>query len=216
MKSYPDVDTAPVTNTFPNATVAPTDGGIWNTREVLLNAYVDESAHESAGLCLVGVAVLDKSIESEVNEALQAALPTGAKRLHWNKDGASVRSKVIDIIAEYTHHCRVYLSYFDDRKRIDKAREACLMHMYSDMGGKPYGEIILDQRTKHQDTRDLVLWTNQCVRLNLPHPPAVRHDGTATEPLLWLADAVAGAVGDNLVKGDNSYVRTLAHKLEIV
>ncbi|SDP65386.1 hypothetical protein SAMN04487914_12377 [Arthrobacter sp. ok909] len=190
-------------------------GTVWNTH-VVLKAYVDESAHVAAGLCLVGVAVLDKTIEEEVLQDLQKALPRGAKRLHWNKDGAAVRSRVVEILAERTHHCRVYLSYFDDSKRSEKARDACLAHMFADMGGRPYGEIILDQRTKHQDTRDLVAWTNLCVRLSLPHPPVVRHDGTTTEPLLWLADALAGAVGEHLVKGDDTYVRALAHKLEIV
>jgi hypothetical protein len=182
---------------------------------VQLKAYVDESAHVAAGLCLVGVAVLDENAEYEVLTALLDALPNGATRLHWNKDSDAVRSKAVDILAEYTHHCRVYLSYFDDSKRSEKARETCLNHMFSDIGGRPYVEMILDQRTKHQDTRDLMLWTNHCKRLSLPNPPLVRHDGTTTEPLLWLADALAGAVGDHLVKGNKTYVQTLAHKLEI-
>lgn len=32
-----------------------------------------------------------------------------AAPLHWNKDGATVRSRVVEILAERTHHCRVYL-----------------------------------------------------------------------------------------------------------
>lgn len=42
-------------------------------------------------------------------------------------------------------------------------------------------------------TPDLVAWTSLCARLSPPHLHVVRHDGTTTEPLLWLADGQDGA-----------------------
>ena len=43
----------------------------------------------------------------------------------------------------------------------------------------------------------------------------MRHDGTLTEPLLWMADAAAGAVGDHLAFQRPEFIQQIASKLSI-
>jgi hypothetical protein len=181
-----------------------------------LKVYVDESLRTEIGLCVVAAVVLDETQEIAARADLAAILPPGARRLHWQSDSTVIRQQIMQVLAKHAHFASVYLSHFDDNKRGDAARAQCLSHLYADMGGRPYSHIILDQRTRHQDTRDLVLFTQQCKRLNLPNPPEVTHDGTMTESLLWLADAVAGAAGEHIVNKDAAYIQVMAHKLAIM
>jgi hypothetical protein len=182
----------------------------------MLHVFVDESARDDFGLCVVAAVVLDADREEATRAELMAILPKGAKRLHWNKDGAAVRKKTVEVLNRNAHHVSAYLSYYDSNKRMNAAREKCLTHLIGDVGGIPFETVTLDQRTAHQDTRDRTLWVQQCLRLRLPNPPQLKHDGTLTESLLWLADAAAGAVGEHLVHNDPSFVQTFASKLQIV
>ncbi|UKF32432.1 hypothetical protein [Clavibacter phaseoli] len=181
----------------------------------MLHVYVDESARDTYGLCVVAAVVLDASQEAAARAELAVILPPGAKRLHWNKDSPVVRNQVAQVLQRNAHHVAAYLSYYDANKRMNEARARCLTHLFGDVGGVPYETVTLDQRTPHQDTRDRTLWTQQCVRLQLRNPPQLQHDGTLTEPLLWLADAAAGAVGEHLVNNDPTYVQLFASKLVI-
>lgn len=182
----------------------------------MLHVYVDESARDDNGLCVVAAVVLNDGQASAARTELAAILPPGAKRLHWNSDSPVVRNQVSQVIQRQADHVSAYVSYYDSNKRMNDARERCLMHLIADVGGVPFKTVTLDQRSPHQDTRDRVLWSQQCVRLRLPNPPTLSHAGSLSEPLLWLADAAAGAVGEHLAHKDPTYIRVFASTLRIV
>ena len=182
----------------------------------MYRAYVDESIHVEPGICVVGVAVVEAGMEDAVRASLAAVLPRGAKRLHWQQNSTPLRLDSALAVAENVVEARAYVSYFDHQRRGDAARERCLVHMIADLGGLPYETVTIDRRSPHQDTRDLVALNGQCVRLRLPRPPRIVHDGTLTEPLLWLADTVAGAVAEHIQSGDDAFVRMFGHRLAVV
>jgi len=178
--------------------------------------HVDESLHVTAGLCVLGVAVIEDAAEGQARADLRLLLPPGAQRLHWQQNSTLLHGQAVGAVNRHVRQARAYLSYFDHPKRGDDARERCLVHMIGDLGGPPYEQIVIDRRSPHQNTRDDLVLGSQCQRLRLPHPPKWRHDGTLTEELLWLADTICGAVSDHLVHGNPGYVQALAPKLVIV
>lgn len=181
-----------------------------------MRVFVDESVHTAVGVCAVAAVAVDDARAASARADLRSLLPPGAARLHWNNDSPQLRASTVGLVAQYGEQCRVYLGYFDSDKRQDAARERCIAHMYDDLGNSPpFEELVLDKRSPAQDTRDTVIMSGECRRLQLAHPPTFRHDGTLTEELLWLADALAGAVCEHVVKGDPTFVRALASRLVI-
>jgi hypothetical protein len=176
-------------------------------------AFSDESVHTAAGVFVQAVALVDPDRQEFAREAMRALRPSGAARLHWVRNAASLRHQTIGAVVAETVQVKAYLAYFDHERRQDEARRRCLIQLLLEHGGPPVSEIVLDRRSDHQDVRDHAFLMAQCMRFGLPRPPKVRIADSGTEPLLWLADAVAGAVAAHVVDGDDQYVRGLAHRL---
>jgi hypothetical protein len=176
-------------------------------------AFSDESVHIGPGVYVLAVALVDPRRQDNARATLRALCPSGARRLHWVRNATALRHQTIGVVVAETVQVRAYLAHFDHERRQEDARRRCLLQMLLDHGGPPVSELVLDGRNEYQDVRDHSYLVSQCGRLALPHPPKIRHDGGDKEPLLWLADATAGAVAAHVIEGDRQYIRGLAHRL---
>jgi hypothetical protein len=175
--------------------------------------FSDETVHTSAGVFVQAVALVDPERQELARKAMRALCPSGAPRLHWVRNSAALRHQTVGAVVAETVQVRAYLAHFDHERRQDDARRRCLVQLLLEHGGPPVSDIVLDRRSDHQDVRDHSFLMAQCVRFAFPHPPKIRTADSGNEPLLWLADAVAGAVAAHVVDGDSQYVRGLAHRL---
>lgn len=175
--------------------------------------YVDESVHIDHGLYIIAAAIVEGADDARAD--LLALKPAGAPRLHWQSNSQRLRESSADLVAIHVEHAYAFVAYFDDKKRQDLARATIFEQILSKMGGPPITELVIDQRNGHQNARDKEVLLKQCRRLNLRHPPRWSHGDSRQEPLLWLPDTIAGAVGQHLLWKDPAMVHRIGAKLQI-
>jgi hypothetical protein len=96
-----------------------------------------------------------------------------------------------------------------DPRRQERARRHCLRRLLFELEAAGVGHVWLESRGRHQDPLDLqavnVLRIQRVIGAGL----VVDHTRPLDEPLLWVPDIVAGAVGGELDRGER-YAEQLA------
>ena len=154
------------------------------------SAYVDESQPDprtDPGAYLLAAAMLP-------TEHLQAALLRGQRKLHWRDENEQRRklltAAVADIEALHLVVVRVDLQASSERRR-----RLCLRRLLCELDAAGVAQVHLEAREARQNGRDLQLLG--ALRAQQAIGPTIRmhHQPGPSEPLLWMPDLVAGAVG---------------------
>ena len=161
-----------------------------------LGAYVDESIHDDHGLYVLAAVLTGSHIRERAQDALRAVLP--ADRLpHWHIEDEATRAKLVSAVAGLPVEARVYGCRFDHPRRAEAARARALTWFLSELD-VTLDALILDRRQASQDAKDRRILAS---RLRDSPRTSYSHVPSASEPLLWVADIVAGAVCASWLRG---------------
>lgn len=162
-------------------------------------AVVDETTPELAGAVLYTVvsAVL---IADEVTamDALASVLPAGRKRpFHWNQEGPQAREAMRNCIETVGVVGRAVVVQCGRRTQ-ERARAVALADTVQHLLGEGCSEMLIESRSNAGDGRDRAVILDQ---LRLQETPGrLAYDWRPKqEPLIWIADAVGGAVREHLL-----------------
>lgn len=155
-------------------------------------AFVDESILLAGHGCYVLAAVvLPTERKAHVRRAARRALPAG-RTFHWTKERPEVREAMLKVISDGASHLFAYGHRPVVRREHENTRGRLLNALVDDLEAIGVLELVLESRQDHNDAVD-----RQTIG-SRDHPTAsaldYRHDGPRQEPLLWLADALSGAV----------------------
>lgn len=176
-------------------------------------AYVDESVPEmSNGLCyVVAAAVLVHNDHAQAREKIRKLLLPGQARFHWTSERAERRFAMLELVAALDVMAIVQASFPCGRKRQNQARRSCLTSLLGDLASHQVGQVVIEHRDEAGDRLDRQTFV------------AAKHGGIAEvaygfragadEPLLWVADAIAGAVSGHLAGWTSTYYERLAPNL---
>ena len=148
----------------------------------MTSAYADESFHEapSGGFYV-----------------LQLRAKQGGRRvdkLHWYEMNRQRRLDAVTRVVDLADFHVVAIGTPVPHRRQEQARAACLCRLVHELHGCEVQTLYMESRSRLLNLRDVrtVTWT----RGLLPRGSDfhVRHVLGGTEPLLWVADIVAGAV----------------------
>lgn len=175
-----------------------------------LRAFLDESSvvlSDARQEYLVGAAILDAAECEAMREELRPLLLPGQIKLHWTDEGARRRARVIDAIVSLGP-MNVIVSHVSERQnKMERFRRKCLELMYFEFSSMKLHDVTLESRSLKQDARDrahIVALQAQ----GLDRRIRVAHSRGGDEPLLWIADAVLGAVNSARL-GEPSYLDAL-------
>lgn len=153
-----------------------------------LHAFVDESTRNSDYLiCAATVSTTDLAV---TRKQLQGLLATGQRRLHFTDESDPKRRKILSAMTEMETSTTIYVA---TSRNQDLARASILETMVPQLRDRGVSRLMLDAR-EGQDSKDRATIYRQVG----PHPQpefAYVHQRSATEPLLWIPDAVAWAWG---------------------
>lgn len=161
-----------------------------------LRAFLDESTATRAGGLqeyLVGAALIPEADCDRVRQQLRTLLLPGLIKVHWTDEGEPRRRRIVALIQELGP-ITVVVSHLDaPRRKVERYRRKTLETVYHEFVGMELFDLTLECRTPELDAYDrahLVALQGQGLdsRLRIDH----RRGGD--EPLLWIADAVLGAV----------------------
>lgn len=162
-------------------------------------AYVDESFEEerSPGLYVVAAAVITPGAAAAARAAMTELRrqQQGTGKLHWSQLRDRERLDAARVVAGLGGLHVVVVGAPVALRRQERARAKCLAQLAWELHSYDVEHLVAECRTDVLDRRDIA--TISRVRQQaLPKGARLRitHERGAVEPLLWIADVVAGAV----------------------
>jgi Protein of unknown function (DUF3800) len=178
-------------------------------------AFIDESVRAGSGglrYVVAAGAVLQADRDRARDELRKLLLPR-QRYLHWNSEKAARRLAILDRLSGFVAMALACSSYPVGARRQERARADCLTALVGDLKAQGITELVIETRGEVPDRRD---------RRTLLHARDAgiaasdlnyRHVGKLEEPLLWAADAIAGAVALHLTGEDSRYFEQLRMSL---
>jgi hypothetical protein len=178
-----------------------------------MTAYVDESLRVTpAGLYLVAAAVVIDERAVDARHELRKVLTGRQQRFHWNDAGEKQRARMLETIhalepAVMAYACQPLPS------RQDRARALCLGSLVWDLRSLEVDHVVFESRQDHNDRKDAN--TIERARRAQTAAPELTYSFSRpqNEPLLWVADALAGAISAHIADDNHRYIEQLPAEL---
>ncbi|TAJ48554.1 MAG: hypothetical protein EPO52_10555 [Herbiconiux sp.] len=158
--------------------------------------FLDESAaqrgsgHQQYSVC---VALVPAAACDDLRMKLRPLLLSGQIKLHWRDESEARRRWIVERIVELGP-MNVVISHLDLRAhRLERYRRKCLEALYHHLVAMDVLDLTFESRSAPQDRNDrahLVALQAQGLYSRL----RIAHARGGDEPLLWIADAVLGAL----------------------
>lgn len=169
-----------------------------------LVAVIDESSpwNTAGGITyVVAIAALFEPTRA-VAELSQLFTTDRRRPFHWEREGTVARTRIIEIAAEIGVVATAHYSHVGRRGQA-RARQAMLRRMVVDAASEGVDHLVIEASDAATVGRDrLVLLQTFEPAGGVPFTYDWR---SKSERLLWLADAIAGAVGEYVVGKDPTW-----------
>lgn len=156
-------------------------------------------------------AVIDSDdLEKVRSELLPLRLP-GQIKLHWTDERSSRRRKIVDALSEIDSMQAIITHRSEISRKTERHRRKCLEQLYFELSEMGVRQTILESRQDAQNRRDV----EHIVALQgQGQSPGIRlrHMRGGDDPLLWIPDAVLGALNSAHL-GDEEYWEKLQDKV---
>lgn len=183
-----------------------------------LHAWVDESGSDQRrdpGTYILAAAITSEASEDHMRQAMVRLRLPGQRKLHWHDEKDRRRRQISTAIAslEQTHLVVVRASDPSDTQK--RRRNKCLERLLVELEMRGVTHATFESRGPADDRRDLDLV--QALRGTRRLSPSLRIDHLQgpKEPLLWVPDAVCGAVTTARITSDE-YLEILGEQVAIV
>jgi hypothetical protein len=169
-----------------------------NPTPFALSAWIDESLIIGrpgvAGTYTLAAVVADHDDCADLRAAMLELALGPRVRLHWVAESPKRRDLIAYRISRLDIAAIVTVGAPMDRSKQERARRCCLEYLLHELANFGVSEVWLESRRVAQDRRDLRL-VDAARKKRLISPDLTVHFARPdVEPLLWLPDAVAGAV----------------------
>ena len=180
-----------------------------------LIAHVDESSRRIADsrIYLMAASISPVGSLAAMRAELRALLLRGQGRLHWRDESESRRTAITSVIARMEVWSLVVVTAPVTAGKQERARRICIETLHPTLERLGVTSIVQERRTPALDQRDVVMvealrgqrLLTRAVRVDFAHP--------TDEPMLWVPDAVAGAVG-MARDGHGDHLAAVAHAVQ--
>lgn len=176
-----------------------------------LQAWGDESmrtARTDRPAYLLGAAVADPAVCGDMRDTLRA-LPRRGPKLHWRQQDDRARDRAISRIGRFDVYHVVVVAAPIDPRRQERARALCLERLAWLLDRQGVQTLTLEARPAQLMRRDLRTVDALRGKHALPSGLRVGHSQPDTEPMLWVADQVLGALGEAMTGGRTDWFDTV-------
>lgn len=181
-------------------------------------AWGDESgshARRDPGAYVLAAAIADTSVTEELRAAMSALkLPSSGGKLHWVSESSTRRLQVVEAIAVLPVEAFVVVRQGPPTDQQERRRRKCLEHMLHTLTALSCDNLVLESRGPADDRRDRQLLDHLRRGRTLPAGLRLSHAPGPTDPVLWLADALCGAVTQER-NGEPRYLKAIASRVTV-
>lgn len=172
-------------------------------------AYVDESMLiGDGGFYLLAAFVHAGSHDGDHRSSL-AATQDVTRRFHWHNEEVVGRHALLDTMATFDANFLVSWSALGDSRKQERSRSIALRRLLWEIQSLAVNVVVFESRQASRDRRDRITVLHAQKSGHAGPTLRYRFESARTEPLLWAADALAGAARTALGFGDHSYLDRL-------
>jgi hypothetical protein len=172
-------------------------------------AFVDESIRTGpSGVYLVAAAVVIPADLDRARRTVVSALLPNQPRFHWRNESELQRRVMLERVANLPAKVLAYACRPVPRRQ-DRARALCIDRMLWDFAELGVTKVTFESREEHNDRKDAFTIRNAQRAKRAPATLQYSFARPLEEPLLWLPDALAGAVIADLATQRSSYLSAL-------
>ena len=174
-------------------------------------AYVDESEPDpryGPGTYVLAAALIDQQDHEAARATVAALRLRGQRKLHWYDEDRSRRKLLTDAIADLPA-LHLIVIRVDTNASPERRRRLCLARLLPELDRHGVPEVYLEAREAKQNARDLDILAAMRARRQVGSRLRLYHQPGPQNPLLWVPDVVAGAVGADRA-GEPAYLARLA------
>ncbi|WDZ91413.1 DUF3800 domain-containing protein [Nocardiopsis sp. HUAS JQ3] len=180
-----------------------------------LIAYADESflEHDHRGYYVVANAIVDPQHSEEARQAMDAL--RGGRRIgktHWTEMDVPQRKQASDAVAAIEGVHIIAVGTPVPPRRQERARARCLEQLVPELHDYGVETMIMEARSPALNKRDIRTIIGARYALPKGAQFTIEHTKGAEEPLLWVADVLAGAVRAGR-EGDETYRSILGERI---
>ena len=161
------------------------------------------------GLYVVAAVVVVAEDIDAARRAARSVLVGRQPRFHWRNESEARRFKMLECMRAQDIEGRVYVRESITPRRQARARALCMNALLWDLRQATVAELVFESRQAHGDGADrrTIIAAQRAGRAS---PELVyRFDRAIDEPLLWMADALAGAASAQVADGADYYLDLL-------
>ncbi len=137
------------------------------------------------------------------------------QRLHWRDEDAPRRRKVVSLVAGADLAAVVVVGAPVDRKKQERARRICMERLLHELDRRRISRVWLEARTPPLNRNDQEMVAALRGSHIISQQLRVDHSWPIQEQMLWIADAVAGAVSA-ACDGQYQFVTSIGHLLTTI
>jgi hypothetical protein len=166
-----------------------------------VTAFVDESMRlRVQGLYVVAAVVVIEDVDA-ARHAARSVLVRRQPRFHWRNESEARRRLMLERMSDLSIDARVYVRDPIAPRRQAGARALCLNALLWDLWQAEVDDLVIETRQPHADAADRrTIVAAQRARRASPTLD-YRFDRALDEPVLWMADALAGAAAAQVAEG---------------
>jgi hypothetical protein len=165
--------------------------------------FGDESCiHVTSGhVYVIGLVGVHQSNLEEVETKVREAAGKRS-RFHYVEATKSERKALVTLVSELSTSSQAFVTIATSGGD-ERSRRRILAQLFGNATNRPDGvtAVVLESRGLALDRSDKALIQN-VTRFAAGGRPIVRHEGWRDQPMLWVADVVAGSVSRALASGE--------------
>jgi hypothetical protein len=149
---------------------------------------------DEPGCYILAAVVADTAACETARDVLRALLLKSQRRLHWRDESAPRRQQIIDCVSDTGVRAVVVAGSPVERTKQERARRVCMERLLYELHAMDVAHVLLESRTPPLNQRDAAMVAAMRTNGTISDRLWVEHRRPLREPMLWAADAVAGAV----------------------
>lgn len=160
-------------------------------------AFVDESESDRArdpGTYILAAAIVAPSAFDQVRSQMLGLRIGKGGKVHWRNEDAQRQMKIITAVSELPLEHVVVVRSCAPQERGERRRRLCLEQLCYELDQLGVHQVTLESRGQADDRRDLHALQGFRARRIVSSTLRMYHQPGPVEPMLWVPDAVCGAV----------------------
>ena len=163
------------------------------------HAYVDESLIGNGprpSVYILSAAIIAGAQIEQTRQAVAALKPKRAKKLHWRDEDPRSQARLVQAVSQLEVEHTVVVRVEMAGERQERQRRLCMERLLTELFRLGVTEVIFESRGAADDKKDMNLIRALRAKKAITASLRASHLPGPSEPLLWIADVVCGAVSE--------------------